>query len=116
LSTLARYHFDPNVRRKLLFVRNEVEQGAEVWQSMANVGLLSPAEARVMLTAERVGNRASALSQIARAKRRQTRRRLDRWWQALTPAAVVVLGLIVLVHALTVFVPLRQLILTVEQY
>ena len=29
LSTLARYHFAPQIRHKLLFVRNEVEQGAD---------------------------------------------------------------------------------------
>ena len=41
LSTLARYHFDPTLRHQLLYIRNEVEQGADVWQSMAAIGLLS---------------------------------------------------------------------------
>jgi len=41
LSTLARYHFDPTIRHKLLFVRNEVEQGADVWQTMTTAGLLT---------------------------------------------------------------------------
>ena len=47
LSTLARYYFAPQIRHKLLFVRNEVEQGANVWQSMAAVDLISPPEMRL---------------------------------------------------------------------
>ncbi len=43
LSTLARYHFDPTLRHQLLYIRNEVEQGVDVWRSMAAIGLLSPA-------------------------------------------------------------------------
>ena len=53
LSTLARYHFDPAIRHKLLFARNEVEQGADLWQSLATVRLVNPAEATVMEVATR---------------------------------------------------------------
>jgi type II secretory pathway component PulF len=113
LSTLARYHFDPNVRRRLLFVRNEVEQGAEVWQSMSSVGLLAAPEARLLATAERIGNRPWALVQLARAKRRRTSRRLDVLSQWVLPVVVLLLGLVVLVHALTIFVPLTELIQSV---
>jgi len=45
LSTLARYHFDTTVRDKLLFVRNEIEQGTDVWESLRDAKLLTPAEA-----------------------------------------------------------------------
>jgi type II secretory pathway component PulF len=110
LSTLARYHFDPRVRNKLLFVRNEVEQGADVWQSMAGVGLVTPPEARVLETAERVGNRPWALRQLAAGKERRTNRRLDRWSELALPVLVVAMGAFVLFEALTLFVPLVKLI------
>jgi type IV pilus assembly protein PilC len=110
ISTLARYHFDPVLRRKLLYVRNEVEQGADVWQSMAASGLLRPSEERLLETAERVGNRPWVLAQLAGVKWRRAARRLERLSQLLLPALAIVFGGAVLFQALTLFLPLVQLI------
>jgi type IV pilus assembly protein PilC len=110
LSTLARYHFDPAIRNKLLFVRNEVEQGADVWQSMATAGLITPPEVRVLETAERVGNRPWALEQLAAGKERRAMRRLDRLSELLLPMLIVAMGAIVLFQALSVFIPLVKII------
>jgi protein transport protein HofC len=110
LSTLARYHFDPLTRHQLLLARNEVEQGADVWQSMATAGLLTPPEMRLLHTAERVGNRVWVLKQIALAKKRRTAHRTERWSKLALPALVLVLGSVVLIQALTMFLPLVQLI------
>jgi type IV pilus assembly protein PilC len=110
ISTLARYHFDPVLRRKLLYVRNEVEQGADVWQSMAASGLLRPSEERLLETAERVGNRPWVLAQLAGVKWRRAARRLERMSQLLLPALAIVFGGAVLFQALTLFLPLVQLI------
>lgn len=110
LSTMARYHFDPTTRHKLLFVRNEVEQGADVWQSMSAVELITPPEMRVLNTAERVGNRGWVLKQLANAKGRRTLRRLDRMSELLLPVTVVALGMFVLFQALTTLMPLIELI------
>ncbi|MEX2316007.1 MAG: type II secretion system F family protein [Pirellulales bacterium] len=110
ISTLARYHFDPVLRHKLLYVRNEVEQGADVWQSMRAIGLLRPSEERLLETAERIGNRPWVLSQLAAVKGRRTARRLERLSQLLLPALALVFGGFVLVQALTLFLPLVQLI------
>jgi type II secretory pathway component PulF len=106
LSTLARYHFDPVLRHKLLFVRNELEQGAALWPSMSAVKLLSAPEERLLETAERVGNRPWVLAQLAELKHRQSRRRLERLSQLLMPAFVFLLGVVVLFQALALFVPL----------
>jgi type II secretory pathway component PulF len=110
LSTLARYHFEPNMRRKLLFVRNEVEQGADVWQSMTAVGLLTPPEAGLLHTAERIGNRPWVLRQLAHGKKRRTLRRLERMSELLLPVVVFMLAAFVLFEALTIFLPLTQFI------
>lgn len=110
LSTLARYHFDPTTRHKLLFVRNEVEQGADVWQSMNAVELLTQPEVRLLTTAERVGNRPWALKQLAWGKRQRTERGLERLSQLLLPVLVLVLGAFVLFQALTIFLPLTQML------
>jgi type II secretory pathway component PulF len=110
LSTLARYHFDPIIRHKLLFVRNELEQGADVWQSMTAVGLLTPQEVGLLRSAERVGNRPWALKQLADGKQRRTLRRLERMSDLFLPVVVFAIAAFVLVQALAVFVPLTQFI------
>ena len=110
LSTLARYHFAPPVRHKLLFVRNEVEQGVDVWQSMVAADLLVPADVRLLKTAERIGNEAWAFRQIVDVKKRRTRRRFERLGELLLPAMVLCLAAFVLFQMLTIFQPLVNLI------
>ncbi len=46
LSTLARYHFSRNTRVKLLVARNEIEQGADAWETLAASHLINSHEAR----------------------------------------------------------------------
>lgn len=110
ISTLARYHFDPTLRRQLLFIRNELEHGADVWQSMATVGLLSPPEAHLLATADRVGNRPWVLKQVALVKKRRTTRHLGQLSELALPVVILVLGAYVLLQALSVFSPLVHLI------
>ncbi len=110
LSTLARYHFVPDVRHKLLFVRNEVELGAPIFNSMADIGLITLPELRLLKTAERIGNRAWVLDQVAAVKQRRTRLRLARAAQFALPAVVFLLAGLVLLQALTVLDPLITLI------
>lgn len=111
LSTLARYHFDPTLRHKLLFVRNEVEQGVDVWQSMATVSLLTMPQVRVLETAERIGNRPWALKQLAFAIERQRALSLHQISGFLPPVVVILLGVFVLLHGFAMFLPLVELIL-----
>ncbi len=110
LSTLARYHFDAATRNHLLLVRNEVEQGVDVWQSMASTGLLTAPERRALVLADRLGNRPWTLQQLARGKQRRTSRRLDRLASLVLPAMVLLLGAFVLLQALSLFVPLVHII------
>lgn len=110
LSTLARYHFDPTIRHQLLFVRNEMEQGADVWHSLTTVGLLTPPEMRLLKSAERVGNQPWALQQLVSGKRRRSRRRLEQLSALVLPALVGLIGVVVLIYGLVVFLPLTGLI------
>ena len=110
LSTLARYHFDPTIRGKLLFVRNELEQGAGLWQSMGTVELITEADVRALTLAERIGNRSWVLEQLARAKTRRAVRRMDRISQLVMPAVVLLIGLFVVFQALALFTPLTNLV------
>jgi type II secretory pathway component PulF len=110
LSTLARYHYDPAMRNKLLFIRNEVEQGADLWQSMTGAGLLGRNEGELLRTADRVGNRPWVLGQLAAGKKRRTTRRLERLSELFLPAMLLLLGAFVLFQALSIFTPMVDLI------
>jgi type II secretory pathway component PulF len=110
LSTLARYHFDPTIRRELLFVRNEVEQGADVWQSLATVGMLTAPEVQLLSGAQRIGNLAWVLRKLAAAKERRTSRRIEWAAELVVPALVFVMAALVLFQALSVFQPLTRII------
>lgn len=110
LSTLARYHFDPTMRHELLVVRNDLEQGMPVWQSMSEVGLLSPPEANLLLVAERQGSPAWALDQLVEVKQRRVARRLERAGEFLLPAFVLLMAVLVIFQISLIFMPLITLL------
>ena len=68
VSTLARYHFDRTIRNKLLFVRNEIEQGADLWASLAETRLLSNDESQAIAIAPTTESRALDDASSGRAK------------------------------------------------
>ena len=110
LSTLARYHFDPAIRRELLFVRNEIEQGADVWHSLGGVGMLTAAEVQLLTGAERGGNLAWVLQKLVAVKQRRTLHRFQWAAELAMPAFVAVMAALVVFQALTVFQPLTEII------
>lgn len=110
VSTLARYHYDPAIRRDLLFVRNEIEQGVGVWQSLATVGLLAPAEAELLQSAPASSDLAWMLRQLVDAKRRRTARRTQWVAELAMPLLVFAMASLVVFQALTVFQPLARII------
>jgi type II secretory pathway component PulF len=109
LSTLARYHFDPKVRHKLLFVRNEMEQGANVWESMATAKLLSSAEARALEKATSSQSRAWTMERLADIKRGQVEQRTDFYVSLLQPAVTLLMAGIVLFVAVACLLPVFEL-------
>lgn len=110
LSTLARYHHDPTLRDELLFVRNEVEQGADLWNTLRKVKLLTLAEVALLEAAQKVGNLAWAMAQLAVCKRRRKRSRMELLGQLVEPVAALLLGGLVLAICLMAFAPLLGLI------
>ena len=110
LSTLARHHFDSFMRHKLLFVRNEVEQGADVWQSMATARLITPAEAQALESSTSVESRAWTMMRLAGLKRSRIAGQIDVCVNLLQPLIILMLAGTVLFIALACLSPLVQLI------
>jgi type II secretory pathway component PulF len=110
LSTLARYHYNAAIRQKLLFVRNEVEQGANLWQSLKTVRLITPAEARVLTLESPIGATDWTLEHLAQTKRTRVASRIETLFDWFEPACVVLLASAVLLIALALMLSLNQMI------
>lgn len=112
ISTLARHHYEPALRHKLLFVRNELSLGAELWPTLQTVGMLTPKENAALATSNRLGDVGWTLSALAEVRRRHALRRMTWLSSLLLPAIVLALGGFVLVHALSLFTFFTQMITT----
>ena len=106
ISTLARYHYDNLIRGKLLFVRNEIEQGAQLWDSMAAAQLISPDEARALSAAPQTDARVWTMHRLGRWKRDRVGQRFDAWIDVLQPVLTLLMAAVVLFVALAALSPL----------
>ena len=109
LSTLARYHFDKGYRQKLLFIRNEVEHGADVWQCFADAKVLSPAESDALRQSPTSQSQAWTLRQFAEMKEAATQNRIDQALVFARPIVVLLQAAFVLWIATGVLQILTQL-------
>lgn len=110
LSTLARYHYDSFIRQKLLFVRNEVEQGADIWTSLATTGLLTPAEAYALECSTSNESRAWSMRQLAQLKRGRVARQIELSVGVLQPLLILALAAVVLFIAVACLSPLVNMV------
>ncbi|MEM8865210.1 MAG: hypothetical protein AAGF31_06640, partial [Planctomycetota bacterium] len=95
---------------KLLFVRNELELGAELWPTLQSAGLITQPEATALDAADETATRGWTLTAIGDARLSQATRRLRIQSGLLVPAVTLVFAAIVLIQVLSVFVPMVSLI------
>jgi len=114
LSTLARYHFDSHVRGKLLFARNEVEQGTDVWSSLAAAKLLTQRESDAFGDLSTNESRTWAMRRLADQKQEQVALKSRRRVAAVEPALILTISAIVLWAAIAMFGSLSKLILSIS--
>ncbi|QEG34668.1 type II secretion system F family protein [Bythopirellula goksoeyrii] len=110
LSTLARYHYDTLMRHKLLFVRNEIEQGADIWESMATAHLLTPPESRALNDSTSPQSRAWSMSQLARLRRDRVGGRIEIVVMLLQTLVILIMAGAVLMVGLACLTPLIDLV------
>jgi type II secretory pathway component PulF len=110
LSTLARHHFDRSFRQKLLFARNEVEQGADVWASLVEARLLTPQESRALAQSSSDQSRVWTMRRLADWKQEQLGRRSAAVAAFIEPGVTLILAAVVLLVCGAVFSYLAQLI------
>lgn len=110
LRLLANEYPRPSVGKRLQRAAERVDQGAHWCDALRSVRLLTPADVAVLKAAERVGNLAWALEEMAEGS-------LRRWtvrWRILInvafPLLVLALGLVVMVIVVGLFIPLASMI------
>lgn len=96
VSTLARYHFDRSIRQRLLFSRNEMEQGVGEWESLLDSGLVQREECRALLVLPSNHARAWFLQRLANRKLNEVRQRSSYWVIVAQPVFILLLAAMVL--------------------
>ena len=98
------------LRRKGKKIQTEVEKGRDWIDAVRRAGFVSRAEAALLHTAERTGNTASVLDQLARSKDRSQIREDDLVSKMVFIPLLFVLGAIIGVFAVGMFMPIIKLI------
>lgn len=109
-STMARHHRSKTVQNHLLYIRNEVGRGSEVWQLFVELGYLNRSEGRILESAARAGNLSWALRQLAERIERNVDYRMALVMEILRPAILISISLAVAIFVIGMFLPLVKLI------
>lgn len=109
LAAFARNFPNQSLRRKLQRVRDDAQQGADVWQSMRGRGLLSAQEAAMIESAVRVGNLPWMLRETASGIERKVAYRLQIAGQFAMPATALACGAVMFAIIVGFFSPLVAL-------
>ncbi len=110
IATLARCYPKWSIRWRLQGTLVDVTTGTDWAASLHARGVISRADRAVLQAAQRVGNLAWALREIADSMRRRAAYRLQAWVHLLFPAAVVSLAIFVMAFYAAFFLPLIALI------
>ncbi|TWU24933.1 type IV pilin biogenesis protein [Novipirellula galeiformis] len=108
LSTLARYHFDSRMRHRLLLVRNEVEQGADAWDSMAAADLITEREAKAIASLDSASSIAWTLRRLGLWKADRLDRRDDKLIALIHPTFVFIAAAVVTLMGVAFFQLMTQ--------
>jgi type II secretory pathway component PulF len=84
------------MRQRLLFARNEVEQGVDGWQSLSDAGLLSGEESKAISEMPSNHARAWTLRELATQKTLLRNQRRFTWQALLQPLVTLFFASIVL--------------------
>ncbi len=110
MRLISGYLTKRRLRNKLRRTARRIDQGLEWTECLQEVGLIALPEAAVFRSAERTGNLAWALEEMAESNVRRSVYRLRALINVAFPAAVMALGSVVFLIALGMLSPLFKLI------
>ena len=100
----------PRMQSRLASAAKKIDAGAHWCDSLQSASVIREYESHVFKAAERAGNLAWALDEMADSRGRRAAYRMRCWLSVAFPCAVLVLGCAVLLIACSVFLPLTTLI------
>ena len=107
---LSRQYPTRNVSRRLLRASQRIDEGVHWCDALRDVGILRRVDVAVLKAAERAGNLAWALDEMADSALRRCEYRLRTWLNVGFPVVVVILGGMVAFIVISLFMPLVALI------
>ena len=110
IELLAGHYPRSWVRKRLARVCRDVQAGGMWCESLCAHGLITQAEAAILLAAQRVGNLSWALREMAAGSRRRLAYRVQAGMQVGFPLAIVLIGVAVLTFILGIYLPMIELI------
>ena len=110
LGELAMSSPKSHIREKLRETAKDVQEGRDWTEAMFACGLLRRPELAVLRSAERAGNLAWALREMAASNRRRFIYKAQSFLQTAFPAAIILIGATVGIFVVALFVPLISLI------
>ncbi|HVX11347.1 MAG TPA: type II secretion system F family protein [Pirellulales bacterium] len=110
LSALAEHYPSRALRARLRRTLAQMASGQPWYESLADQGLLRSSEQALVSSAERAGNLAWALREVADGIERRTALRAQRWLELVIPVCILFAGGIVMFIVVSLFVPLVSLI------
>ncbi len=110
LRSLAACYPKGSIRQRLRLALVDIEQGMSWRDSLQAHGLVLPGEAAILAAAERLGNLAWALDELAASSRRRLAYRFELLIEMAFPAVSVVAGVVVFFTAVALFGSLVDLI------
>ena len=94
---------------RVLAMRNGVERGESLLRSAAGVGLFTPLVLQMIAVGEETGNVDDMLDEVAGFYEREVEHDVDTLSAAIEPLLIVAVGIMVLILALGVFLPMWEL-------
>lgn len=109
-DALAQWYPTAWIRKSLRQAALDASQGVDWTEALLENGLVRRSDVGVLTSAQRAGNLAWALRELADTGERRWAYRLQAWSQVLFVLAMLVLGLLVFLVAVAFFLPLVSLI------
>lgn len=110
LVALANSYHRPSIAELLARVYTEVESGKDCWEGLRKARFINRREVAVIKAAERTGNLAWALRELATVREKRLLHRLDTVLVILRPLTVLAVGVLVAFISLAMLMPMVGLI------
>ena len=110
LTAMGRFHDRPSVAKLLARVAIDVQAGDDCFAMLRQQRLITEADEQFLSSAQRVGNLAWALNELAEIRERRLSHRCRFFLEAFRPVPVLIAGALVFFLVVAFFMPIVKLV------